>query len=139
MSEDFEYCLKPVKYTINRLDFGVDLFKEKTDLPERYIINEHVCVCHWKDGTVTKSFKHESDTFNKKLGFLLCCFRHYNAKMSKNKQKKVITWIKYEYLEDYLFDMFVEKTKMTVKQAEAYIRDLKIEEPKKTKHMKEGK
>ncbi len=118
---------------------GLDFFfKEEPDLPKKYIINEHVCVCHWKDGTITRSFKHESDIFNKKLGFLLCCFRHYNAKISKNKQKKIISWIKYECLEDYLFDMFIEKTKMTVKQAEAYIRDLKVEEPKqKPKHMKE--
>ena len=112
------------------------------DLPERYIINEHVCVCHWEDGTITKSFKHEQDVFNKKIGFLLCCFRHYNADKSINKRKKMLSWIKFECLEDYLFDMFVEKTGMTVKQAEAYIRDLKVEEPKskdkkQPKHMKE--
>ncbi len=93
-----ENLFKPLTYTINGLDFsglgfGVNLFKGKPDLPEKYIINEHVCVCHWKDGTITKSFKHETDTFNK-----------------------------------------------TVKQAEAYIRELKVEEPKqKPKHMKEEK
>ena len=103
--------------------------KEKAiDLPERYIINEHVCVCHWKDGTVTKSYKHEQDKFNKKIGFLLCYFRHVTADKSNNKRKKMLSWIKFECLEECLFDMFVEKTGMTFKQAEAYIRDLKVEE-----------
>lgn len=116
---------------------GMNLFGDfeevKPDLPKRYIINEHVCVCHWKDGTVTKSFRHESDKFSKELGFLLCCFRHYNADKSNNKLKKMISWIKYEHLEEYLFDMFIEKNNMKVGEAKAYLRDLKIEEPKEGK------
>lgn len=132
--------------TRTRIDKHIfdDLFcvrsKEKAiDLPERYIINEHVCVCHWKDGTVTKSYKHEQDKFNKKIGFLLCYFRHVTANKSNNKRKKILSWIKFECLEECLFDMFVEKTGMTFKQAEAYIRDLKVEEKVDKKEKKDGK
>ena len=107
-------------------------------LPERYIINERVCVCHWKDGTVTKSFRHESDDFNKELGFLLCCFRHYNADKSNNKLKKMISWIKFEHLKEYLLDMFMEKNNMKIGEAKAYLRDLKVEEPKEKRQFKVG-
>lgn len=117
---------------------------KKINLPERYILNENACICFWKDGTKTVSIKHKEDIFDKEFGFLMCCFQHYNAKLSRNKRKKILSWIKQEYIKEYLFDMFVEKNEMTINEAKAYLRNLKVEKSKnnstsnkKVEHIKE--
>lgn len=109
------------------------------DLPKRYIINEKVCVCIWNDGTITKSWNHEDDKFDKELGFLFCCYQHYYAHFSKNKRTKILSWINYDSIKEFLIEVFKERNKFTTIEAKKYLQDLEIEKPrtKEPKHMKE--
>ena len=107
--------------------------KQIDKLPKKYIINENAAICFWNDGTKTVSKRHEHDEFDKEIGFLFCCYQHYMKNWSRNKRIKFISWFQYEHVKEYLFDLFVDETGFTVRQAKAYLDGLKIEEITKTK------
>lgn len=113
---------------------------QKNDyLPEKYIINENVCVCIWKDGTKTVSKKKENDVFDKELGFLFCCYQAYYKHLSRNKRSKILDWINYSSMKDFLFEIFKEKNNFTTNEAKRYLADLKVEKRKKKKEVKTTK
>lgn len=114
------------------------------DLPKRYIINKKVCVCTWSDGTITKSWNHEDNEFDKEIGFLFCCYQHYYAHFSKNKRTKILSWVNYDKMKEFLLEIFKEKNKFSTVEAKKYLQNLEVEKPKvkkeierKPKHMKE--
>ena len=79
------------------------------DLPKRYIINENACICFWKNGSKTVSKRREHDEFDKEIGFLFCCYQHYYDHLSRNKREKIISWIDYAHIKDFLMEIFIEK------------------------------
>jgi hypothetical protein len=113
--------------------------KKIINLPEKYILNENACICFWEDGTKTISKRHEDDTFDKEVGFLFACWQKYNEDKSRNLRKKILSCIKPECMKDFLFEKFRGENEMTVEQARRYLRDLKIEDNKKTQWLKAKK
>lgn len=110
---------------------------QKTNcLPEKYIINENVCVCIWEDKTKTVSKKKENDVFDKELGFLFCCYQYYYKHLSRNKRSKILDWINYSSMKEFLFEIFKEKNNFTTNEAKRYLADLKVEKKKKVKTIK---
>lgn len=108
------------------------------DLPKRYIINENACICFWKDGTKTVSKRREHDEFDKEIGFLFCCYQHYYEHLSRNKREKIISWIDYEHIKNFLMEIFIEKNKFTEREAKVYLRDLKVEKKKVKEEKKQN-
>lgn len=112
-------------------------------LPKEYIINENACVCFWNDGTKTVSKRFEDDTFDKELGFLLACWKHYNSNLSKNSQKRILACIRHSCLKDFLLERFRVETEMDTKRINDYLLKLKVTKSNKRidkkigKHMKE--
>lgn len=130
-SDDINIQISGLPIPVEELiDYFIGLSKGQY-LPEKYIINENVCVCIWQDGTKTVSKKKENDVFDKELGFLFCCYQAYYKHLSRNKRSKILDWINYSSMKDFLFEIFKEKNNFTTNEAKRYLADLKVEKRKK--------
>ena len=63
--------------------------KNRTELPQRYIINKGATILFWKDGTKTIVKKSKDDKYDRRLGFLTAYFQKHCG-MSKNKANKYL-------------------------------------------------
>ena len=94
---------------------------------EKYIINSGATIIFWTDGTKTISKRHEEDTFDKELGFLLAYY-YKKCGLSNNARKKVLDCINYENLKTFLFWMYVKEEKTTPEKARNYLKKLEVKE-----------
>lgn len=81
-------------------------------IPKSYIINKDATILFWDDGEKTIVKRCDGDKFNPRLGFLTAYFQHLCG-MSKNKANKYLANLK--------------------------IKEPKMNEKRKPKHMKEEK
>lgn len=95
----------------------------------RYIINEHVAVIIWSDGTKTISYRSEEDNFDKELGFLFA-YLYKRWGQSKAATKRVINSIDYNNIKTFLFEFFARDNRdiLSYEKARKYLNNLKVEE-----------
>lgn len=96
---------------------------------KRYIINKNVAVIIWSDDTKTISYKHEEDTFDKELGFLLAYF-YKRWGRSKAATKRVINSISEDNIKTFLIEFFARDNKdvLPYEKIKNYLHNLKVEE-----------
>jgi len=63
--------------------------QDKTNLPNKYIINNGATILFWNDGSKTIVKRSKSDAYNKRLGFLTAYFQKTSG-LSKNKANKYL-------------------------------------------------
>lgn len=77
------------KVYMQYMQYMQEFNKNRTELPQRYIINKGATILFWKDGTKTIVKKSKDDTYDKRLGFLTAYFQKHCG-MSKNKANKYL-------------------------------------------------
>lgn len=88
--EPFTFIIKEdIDMNINDLgicDFAFTpiTFREKSKLPEKYIINKGATILFWEDGTKTVVKRTKDDEYNKIMGFLWAYFQKTSG-LSKTK------------------------------------------------------
>lgn len=88
--EPFTFIIKEdIDMNINDLSIGdfaftPITFREKSKLPEKYIINKGATILFWEDGTKTVVKRTKDDEYNKIMGFLWAYFQKTSG-LSKTK------------------------------------------------------
>lgn len=88
--EPFTFIIKEdIDMNINDLGIGdfaftPITFREKSKLPEKYIINKGATILFWEDGTKTVVKRTKDDEYNKIMGFLWAYFQKTSG-LSKTK------------------------------------------------------
>lgn len=118
-----------VKIGPNLTTYTIIFEPKNIDDITRYIINEHVAVIIWSDGTKTISYRNEEDNFDKELGFLFAYF-YKRWGQSKAATKRVINSIDYNNIKTFLFEFFARDNRdiLSYEKARKYLNNLKVEE-----------